>query len=319
MGKAQNLIPNGNFEEYWQCPQGNDLNDGQLERCKYWWKPTMGTSDYFNRCNTGVVSVPNNLWGYQEPYQGDGYVGLGAVSWNLATGDPNSYQFEYIQTKLIYPLVKCKSYRFTMYVSLANLSKYCFTKIGAVCTADAIFSINDSFLPSNGTMINSTSSICDTANWVEINGTFTASGSEQFLTIGYLFDSFENDTLLLQNTGFFPDEGYGYYYVDNVSMVEVEEDEFCEIILPNSFTPNNDQVNDVYSFAILSGLKNLKIKIINRWGNIVFENLQPSQFEWSGTLINNDECNEGVYFYSYEGETQTGILKTGTGFIQLIR
>lgn len=85
----ENLVPNGSFEEFWQCPVGNDLNDGQFERCKYWWKPTTsGTADYFNECHTGgIVGVPNNFWGYQEAFHGKGYVGILPLEGLIATGE----------------------------------------------------------------------------------------------------------------------------------------------------------------------------------------------------------------------------------------
>lgn len=65
-------------------------------------------------------------------------------------------------------------------------------------------------------------------------------------------------------------------------------------IIPNVFTPNNDQINDFFTINA-SGLKDFHFVITNRWGNVVFETMnQP--VHWDG-WINNEPVTEGVYFY----------------------
>ena len=67
---GQNLVPNGSFEEFTECPQATG----------YWatdWTGPYGSPDFFHRCAPGdVCSVPFNNMGYQEPAQGDGYMGF---------------------------------------------------------------------------------------------------------------------------------------------------------------------------------------------------------------------------------------------------
>ena len=195
--KAQeNLVPNGSFEEYWECPTANDLNDGQLEKCKYWWKPTFGTSDYFNRCHTfGTVDVPDNFWGHQEPYHGDAYVGLVPYGWFINSGEVTAY--EYVQTKLKTPLSACVEYRFSMYVSLAEKAHYGFGKIGALFTMDSIGIPSAEGILIEPTVRNSTGPITDTVNWIRVSGNFIATGNERYLTLGYFEDEITNDTIFL--------------------------------------------------------------------------------------------------------------------------
>mgnify|MGYP006169310411 CR=1 FL=1 len=74
----QNLVPNPSFEEYWECPTAPDNGDGQLEKCKYWYKPNYATSDYMNNCasiNSGV-STPSNFIGNQTAFEGNAYISL---------------------------------------------------------------------------------------------------------------------------------------------------------------------------------------------------------------------------------------------------
>ena len=123
----QNLVPNGSFEEYSECPETNDINNGQFEKAIGWWSPTMGTPDFFHRCNDtlnipsqGMVGVPNNFWGYQEAFHGDGYVGFLPYEWLDETGE--IVGSEYIGTKLKNQLKPCYTYEFSMRMSLANNS-----------------------------------------------------------------------------------------------------------------------------------------------------------------------------------------------------
>ena len=65
-------------------------------------------------------------------------------------------------------------------------------------------------------------------------------------------------------------------------------------------------------------LKSLRLIIINRWGNVVYD-------ETSADLINKvpswngSGAQEGVYFYKYEGFGITDQELEGHGFIHLVR
>ncbi|MFM7299637.1 MAG: gliding motility-associated C-terminal domain-containing protein, partial [Crocinitomicaceae bacterium] len=52
--------------------------------------------------------------------------------------------------------------------------------------------------------------------------------------------------------------------------------------LPNSFSPNNDNINDVF-YGNFIGMKSIEISIFNRWGELIYssENLD---FSWDGTF-----------------------------------
>lgn len=304
----QNLVPNGSFEEYYSCPAANDLNDGQFERCKYWWKPTMGTSDYFNRCNNGIVGVPNNLYGHQEPYHGDGYVGIGAVTWNIL----GQYEdFEYIQSKLMKPLNPCYEYKFSMYLCMSEYSSYAIKRIGALFTKDGISTNNVEVINYSIQYHNDSYFLSDSINWMKIEGSFIAKGGEQYLTIGYFFPNVQNDTMFIQDD-FFGSNSV-YYFIDSVSLYEIGDvsSKLCDyhINFPNVFTPNNDGVNDIIDLSLYLSFID-KVRIINRWGNTV-KVLTKENPIWDGS-----NCLDGVYYYLVEDEK----LKTKqSGFIHLIR
>ncbi|TAH25743.1 MAG: gliding motility-associated C-terminal domain-containing protein [Cytophagales bacterium] len=64
------------------------------------------------------------------------------------------------------------------------------------------------------------------------------------------------------------------------------------IFLPKAFSPNNDGYND--SLQVLGDhFKNLKLRIYNRWGEVVFESTDKNKF-WDGTY-NGVIMPQGVY------------------------
>ncbi|MEX1193420.1 MAG: gliding motility-associated C-terminal domain-containing protein [Brumimicrobium sp.] len=311
-------MPNGSFEEYSECPTGNELNNGQFERAIGWFSPTSGTPDFYHRCNndgSGIVGVPNNFWGHQEPFDGDGYAGFGAIAWNIGGEIVGN---EYLRIKLISSLKPCMKYHFSMYVSLCNLTSHGVSKLGALFTAENK-NINNQFaLNSNPQFIHNGSPIIDTANWVKIEGEFIATNFDNYLTIGYFRDTPHLDSAKLQDLEY--DSG-AFYYVDSISLYEVGavSEEICDasdLSFPNIITPNNDNSNDHIDatpyFAITD-----EILILNRWGNVM-KVLNKDQPIWDGTTTSGKQCSDGVYFYKFSYQWGDE-LKQKSGFIHLVR
>src|SRR5690606_3807207 len=88
------------------------------------------------------------------------------------------------------------------------------------------------------------------------------------------------------------------------------------ISFPNVFTPNDDEVNDVFPYKGFN-LSSIEIVVVNRWGNVVFES-NKLDFEWDGTIDGN-EANDGTYFYRYKAMDLTDQVFEGHGFVQLLR
>lgn len=84
----------------------------------------------------------------------------------------------------------------------------------------------------------------------------------------------------------------------------------------NIFTPNNDQVNDVFTLNP-TNFTHFNYTIFNRWGEIMFEGDLKNN-SWDGYL-NHKPASDGVYFYRYTGLGINKTEKQGHGFFHLLK
>ncbi len=66
---------------------------------------------------------------------------------------------------------------------------------------------------------------------------------------------------------------------------------FCDISIPNIVTPNNDGKNDAFVILNLEQFSNARMKIYNRWGNLIYENANYKND------FNFQDQPDGVYYY----------------------
>lgn len=101
----------------------------------------------------------------------------------------------------------------------------------------------------------------------------------------------------------------GYKYHNQLPCTDYVPE---EIIIPNVFTPNVDNIND--TFIIKNLPANSTVQIYNRWGALVSEWANPNG-SWDGHTKGGSQVSAGVYYYIVtlpDGERKKG-------FIQLIR
>ncbi|HYG15399.1 MAG TPA: gliding motility-associated C-terminal domain-containing protein, partial [Bacteroidia bacterium] len=87
------------------------------------------------------------------------------------------------------------------------------------------------------------------------------------------------------------------------------------ILIPNSFTPNNDLLNDTYSITTL-GITELKINIYNIWGELLYT-CNGLTCAWDGTY-KSKPCPVGVYTYLITARTNENKFVNTSGQITLI-
>ena len=85
------------------------------------------------------------------------------------------------------------------------------------------------------------------------------------------------------------------------------------LIIPSAFSPNGDNVNDIWEITNLSSYPAVALQIYDRWGSRVYET-QGYQNDWNGTR-NGKPLPVGTYFYSITLSPS----KTLTGAISIVR
>jgi OOP family OmpA-OmpF porin len=286
---GQNLVPNGDFEQYWSCP----ANQGQIDSAKFWITPsTSGTPDYFSQCANGsLAGVPNNF-GFQQAHSGDSYAGITLKQFTNFR--------EYIEVPLNTALIANSCYHFEMHLNLLNYCNSATNSIG-VYLSDTIISGVNNFnpLPFVPQINNTTGFITDTLNWTLISGSYNAHGGERYLIIGNFNDDLHSASILVNSSG----SQITYYYIDDVSLT------ICQ---SNGLTNDNNTVQtEIFPNPVTD---NLTINIYNNeQSEIILYDMSSrkllQQTFKNSTTINLEQFARGIYFY--EVRSKYGIIKNG--------
>lgn len=238
---GQNHVPNGDFEDFVQCP----ASFSQLARATGWRQYTGGTADYFHACNTGtIVSIPKNNFGYQQPASGKGYAGIYAYQ-------ERDYK-EYL-ARHIAPLIKGVRYEVSMSVCLANISAYAINDLSIYLYINGPVSI-----PSVSGTVNYTPQVfyqsygilADTQNWVRLSQVFVADSAYNKIIIGS-FNAWTTQVKQLVRGG---GGGYAYYYIDSVVIKPIDTSyqlPVDTINSPTDTTGNADTVSVSFDEGII--------------------------------------------------------------------
>jgi hypothetical protein len=221
---GENLVPNPSFEDYNICPSGIV---GRYERklVPDWVVPSRGTPDYFNKCGKTDACVPKNFAGSARANSGVGYCGIilrkNFTRDNKITGEKAEIYREYIQAEFNAELVKGKKYRVKFYVCNSSNSRFAVDAIGAYISMERPKATHDEVLEFVPQIENPSGKyISNRDYWVAIEGIYEAQGGEKFITIGNFNNNFSTNYIMMDGKS---DFNYAYYYIDDVSVVEVSE------------------------------------------------------------------------------------------------
>ncbi len=203
-----NLVVNHSFEYFDDCPE--EL--GEIESASDWYSPFAGSPDFYNACSdNGVTGVPNNANGNLGAFDGVGYAGIVAY----VEGSPYS---EYIGTTLPVPLEVGEQYCFSFQVHISPNSGFAIDKLGAFFSTNEVTAAPTTLTPQ---AVNETFDIIFQPGWVEISSIFIADSSYRYLTLGNFYQITDNELNVLDIPGG-PANDTAYYYIDKVSLVDVE-------------------------------------------------------------------------------------------------
>jgi len=85
-------------------------------------------------------------------------------------------------------------------------------------------------------------------------------------------------------------------YQDSVRLEFV--DCFCEVYMPNAFSPNGDNHNDVFKPVYFCNIVNAHLVVYNRWGKVVHES--NSMDGWNGLTNDGKACPVDSYVWVLE-------------------
>ena len=204
-GFSQNLVNNGSFEQLSSCT----LSSWGVDSATGWW--TVNSSDILNICSISMnYSVPNNLYGNQFAFDGNGYAFFATYAQPPAVDSR-----EYVQTKLIDTLNFGTKYYVSFRLSFSDNFRYATDGIGAFLSEDTVYGIGAGLIIDSIPQVQVTNGvpIIDSTNWTLIEGSFISTGRESFITIG----NFKNDAqVVIQDLG--GANIAGGYFIDAVCV-----------------------------------------------------------------------------------------------------
>ncbi len=302
-----NLVSNGSFEDIDSCygnfaPLGFDVF--QWSGCTGWSNPTNASSDLW--CNNGVIGPmqpPNLNPGYQLPRTGNNMAGI----FILELLDINYREF--IQNELLSSLTTDNIYKISCYLNLADGNNGT-SSIGLYLSPTKInLPTNYNLINSNLITLKETSSfIEDTVQWSLVEFYYKAKGDEKYIILGSFTDS---NNMYLKDSNLNTAWGI-YYYVDDLELIETPYSFF----IPNVFSPNGDNMNDVFSPNI-KNIEEWKCIIYNRWGQEVYQ-LNNGISSWDGRTTSGKEVPNGTYYYMFSATIENENISE-KGFVELLR
>lgn len=99
------------------------------------------------------------------------------------------------------------------------------------------------------------------------------------------------------------------------------EDCNCQVYVPNSFTPNGDQMNEAFRVYHDCPVIEFEFFIFNRWGELLFQTTDPD-FVWNGEIDSGEMVQDGTYIWKmrYVNDyTHEARSKEMTGHVNVLR
>jgi OmpA-OmpF porin, OOP family len=237
----ENLVPNGSFESIGKDPK----KLGSIESANGWYSPTGVRADlFFPNKKVQDIGVPANIYGNENAKDGSNYAGIVAYSHN------NKMPRSYVSTKLQAPLKKGKKYCVQFHVSLAEASTYSANQIGAYFSGKALASAAKESIIEKASVLSDENPVFNAPfGWDRVCNTYIADGGEKFITIGNFSanDATKSVKVKKDNKNKTPLIPAAYYYVDNISVVLIDDENPCDC---SSADPTANYSKTVYQKAV---------------------------------------------------------------------
>ncbi len=305
-GQVENIVLNPDFEEYNNCPQGYTYMDKSHKLIPHWTYPTFTTPDYFNKCSSGEVKVPDNFAGYSQPKSGKGYMGA------ILSGSNRDFR-EYFQGTLSGPMKEGQVYCVSFWYKLASGSKFAVDQLSIYFVNQIVANGNKTFLNYKPQLSNTEGLFLDnTEEWVQFCQLYTAKGGESFFLVGN-FKNYENTNYVVTGKDTKNKKGkkYAYYFFDNFEIRPLVDCNICAcvpkgmetVVIDSFYTGGIDPVTGQLTKQVDDGVISLGIS----------GGSPPYNITWSNGVKNTQKIsNLPAGTYSYEVTDQNNCRSKGT-------
>lgn len=289
---SQNLVHNPSFEDHNVCPDTHS----QIAYALNWQNPQScfyNSADYYHSCSPTDRGVPFNIVATQDAYDGEGYVGIYSFGFD-------SYVREYIAGQLSSPLVAGQSYTVSFQCSLADAFGTGIATMGAHLSVAPIACVGQQNVFNNYTpQVEGTTIMASHTAWQQVSGTFTATGGEQYITIG----NFRTDANTPSSYAF-PGPGnqsaMAYYLIDMVSVTAtLANDQFTDATITISPNPVTDTAYIDYPHKSPADV--IEVYAVN--GQLLYGTKGITDAIYLGNL------SKGVYFVRIVTQDSDSVIK----------
>ncbi len=213
---AQNLVPNHSFEKCNEIPVRWAGTFSKFNRwIKNWSSPTQGSTDIIFEDLRQKIIPPRAFFDLAPHLPLDGKIMIGIKTYGCS--GKVMHCREYLQIKLMEPLIHDAVYRWSVYV---NPLKYSImvNNFGVAFSSKPLMYVWDDVLEAPKPLINH-NKIMKSApgNWELISGTFTADSSYQYMIMGNFFT--DEETKADEEQALIP---YSFLLIDEVSLVPLD-------------------------------------------------------------------------------------------------
>jgi len=271
--QAQNLVPNPGFEVQDTCPAVS-----QISKAQPWVSATLGTPDLYNS-----TCASQNL---------TARTGIGSSGVYVLNSFANNR--EYMEAPLTAPMVGGQLYNVSFYVKRLNY-RYASDRIGAHFHVGNYYQTTTSVL-SLMPQVDHPQGVMMTGNsWIQVSGSFVASGSEDHILIGSFSSDANTDTIVANSSS---TSKVAYYAIDDISVTAatgVNENSSADDLVSLYPNPATTEV----SLLVSGGSLLNSVSIMNELGQQVYRKENPV-IENGVYTISTGGFSKGLYFISVE-------------------
>jgi hypothetical protein len=213
---AQNLVPNGSFEEVINCPE---VLGALHTDCADWFSSVIvpglpqnenPSSDWFHPCSPqALLAPPETILGFVEPFDGVALAGF------LTSWESDANYKEPIGVQLESPMTTGSTYvlRFSLFHTNAQNNEYSSNNVGVRFTTYSGYESLDAAI-TNEAHLNIDSVLAWKDFWQTFEFEFTADSAYEYMHIGNFFD---DDNTIIAGPPEISSVG-SYYFIDNVVL-----------------------------------------------------------------------------------------------------